>query len=403
MDRFIARQPIFDLKKKVYGYELLFRSSLDNFFDTSDQEMATSRVIADSFLLFSIEEMTGGAKAFINFTRNTLLQDYVTVLPRQSLVVEILEGVVPDKEVFDACRRLKQAGFTLALDDFIYAPAYEKLLPLVDIVKVDFLAGTPAECFNMASAFSARGITLLAEKVETQEVFDLAVEMGYRLFQGYFFSKPVVLSRRDIPGSRLHYLRIIQEINAIRIDFSHLAQTVQADMSLSYKLLKFINSAAFGLLRKVTSIEHALTLLGERELRKWISLVALTEMASDKPPELVACSLVRARSLELIAPLTGMASRKSNLFLIGLFSLLDAIMDRPLEELLRDIPMEEDSKDALLGGHTPQSELLELVVGMERGDWDGMERICTGLHLDGQRLAEIHLESLQWVDRLFAE
>lgn len=396
MERFIARQPIFDRKQKIFGYELLFRSGLENYFDCPNFDEASSRVIADSFLLFSIDEMTDGTRAFINMTRNILLKDYTTVLPRQTVVAEVLETIEPDADLLDACRRLKTAGFTVALDDFVYRRAYEPILEYVDIVKVDFLATPLERCAELAAALIPRGIKLVAEKVETQESFQQGLQMGYDYFQGYFFSRPVIVSRRDIPASKLHYLRILREINSPTLDFQQLEQTIHGEVSVSYKLLKYINSVAFGLRRQVTSITQALALLGENEIRKWASLLALTNLALDKPDELVACAQVRAKQCELLAPLVGLPQRSAECFLMGLFSLLDAILDRPMGLILDEIPMAEDVRAALLGEPNRLRRLLELVIAQERGDWPALEELSAGVELAGSSLQQSYLEAIRW-------
>ena len=301
LEHFIARQPIFDTKGRVYAYELLFRSGLHNYFDCDDQDHAAASVIANSNLLFDLSEMTGSTKAFVNCTRRVLLEDLITTLPRQQAVVEVLEDVEPDEELIAACRRLKNKGYTLALDDFVYHQNYEPLLELADIIKVDFLLSDVEEQERLARMMIPRGIKMLAEKVETHEVYEQARKMGYQYFQGYFFAKPVIISRKDIPTNKVQFLRILKEVHAQEVDFKKLAQTIQSEVSLSYKLLKLINSAAFALRNKVTSILQALSLLGLREIRSWVSLLSISSMADDKPAELVVSSLIRARLCEHLA------------------------------------------------------------------------------------------------------
>ncbi len=301
MEHFIARQPIFDTKGRVYAYELLFRSGLHNYFDCDDADHAAASVIANSNLLFNLDEMTGGTKAFINCTHTVLVKDLMTTLPRQQAVVEVLEDVEPDDKIIEACRRLKSLGYTLALDDFVYHENFEPLLELADIIKVDFLLSDVDEQERLAKTMIPRGIKMLAEKVETHEVYEHAKQMGYQLFQGYFFAKPVIISRKDIPTNKVQFLRILKDIHAQEVDFKKLALTIQSEVSLSYKLLKLINSAAFALRHKVTSILQALSLLGLREIRSWVSLLSIASMADDKPAELVVSSLIRARLCEQLA------------------------------------------------------------------------------------------------------
>jgi len=396
VEHFIARQPIFDLKQRVYAYELLFRSGLHNYFDCDDIDHASTSVIANSFLLFGLDEMTAGRRAFLNCTRKVLVEDLASALPQQHAVIEILETVEPDDEVIAGCKRLKELGYTLALDDFVYHRKFEPLLDLADIVKVDFLISGPGERQRISSLLRRRGIRMLAEKVETREDYEQAVAMGYELFQGYFFSKPVILSRRDIPVNKLQYLRVLKEIHSPEIDFKKIAQTVQSEISLSYKLLKLINSAAFGLRHKVSNIVQALSLLGEREIRTWVSLLAVSAMADDKPAELVLTSLIRARFCEQAAALVGEEAQKSELFLMGLFSQLDAILDRPLEELLEEIQVSAEMQQALLAKEGRRYQLLELSVALERGHWDDLSRLSTALQLEELILSETYLDAVKW-------
>ena len=247
MEQFIARQPILDRDMNLFGYELLFRDSLENCFSGVDEDEATSRVIAGSTLLFGLESLLGNGKGFINFTRKALLRDYASVLPKKQIVVEILENVAPDAEVMDACHRLKKKGYILALDDFVYDARYDELLKMADIVKVDFFVSDVSMREGAWPTFSVpRGVKMLAEKVETQEEFEQAREMGYDYFQGYFFSKPVIISKKDVPGFKINQLRMLQKVNEEEIDFDGLSDLIQADMSMAYKILRLTNSAAFG-------------------------------------------------------------------------------------------------------------------------------------------------------------
>lgn len=402
MEHFIARQPIFDLKEKVYAYELLFRSGLHNYFDADDHDQAAASVIANSSMLFGLNEMSGGAKVFINCTRKVLVEDYMTVLPKQQAVVEVLENVEPDAEVIEACKRLKEKGYILALDDFVYHKNYEPLLEIADIIKVDFLLSDVDEQERLARTMIPRGIRMLAEKVETHEVYEQAKKMGYQLFQGYFFSKPVIVSRKDIPTNKLQYLRILKDIHAEEVDFKKLAQTIQSEVSLSYKLLKLINSAAFALRHKVTNILQALSLLGIREIRSWISLLSISAMAKDKPAELVVSSLVRAKLCEQLADPCGLSNRRSDMFLMGLFSLLDVIMSRPLDEILKEITVEEDIRDALIGVPGTLHTVLELLVAVEKGEWEQITALSNVLQIEEQLVGETYMEAVKWAHEIYA-
>ena len=401
MSKYLARQPIFDHEQKVYAYELLFRSSLDNYFGQTDGDEATTMVIADSFLLFGIESLTGGAKAFINFTKSTLIKEYALILPKDFIVIEVLENVEPDREVLAACKKLKKDGYKLALDDFIYAPKFKPLLELADIVKVDFIQSDEEERARLARDLIPRGIKMLAEKVETIEEFEQAQKMGYTYFQGYFFCKPVIVARKDIPGHKLNLLRIIQGANEPVIDFDRLADHIQGELALSYKLLKLVNSASYSPRTPITSIKNALAYLGENAIRKWTSLLALTVVGGDKPEELIVNSLVRAKFCETMAEILSRSKRASDFFLLGLFSQLDAIVGRPLGELIVDLPLPGDVTQGILG-KGPLSMVLRLCIAFQKGYWEAVSKISAHLKIKENDLPRVYLEAIKWQEEVMA-
>ena len=245
MDIFIARQPIFDIRQNVFAYELLYRSGIKNLYAGINGDQASSEVIGSSFLLFGLENLTMGKKAFINFTRKLLEDEVATLLPKESIVVEVLENVEPDKQMLSACIKLKELGYQLALDDFAYDPRFEPFIDLVDIIKVDFLQTSPQDRAALVQRIGNKNIKFLAEKVETKEDFNQALQAGYSYFQGYFFSKPNIVSGKDITSFKLTYLQLLQEIGKPDLDFDELEETIKRDVALSYKLLRYINSAAF--------------------------------------------------------------------------------------------------------------------------------------------------------------
>ena len=403
METFIARQPIFDLHQKIYGYELLFRSSFDNFFRHPDPNQASSKVLADSFFLMGIQLLTGGKRAFINITREMLVQDYLFLIPKDRVVVEVLETVTPDAEVVAACRKLKRAGYLLALDDFTWGESWEPLVQLADFMKIDFLSAGKEERESLIRRFSSSGIHFLAEKVETQEAFREASQAGYRYFQGYFFSKPRIISGKDISGFKAHYLRILQEIHHPELDFHQMEELIKREISISYRLLRYINSAFFGLRSEISSILQAMVLLGEKEIRKWISLILLAAMGEDKPEELVVQAVIRAKFCELMAHRVGLDHRGEDLFLMGMFSLLDAILDRPLPELLLEIPIAKDVKEALLGNDGPLGDIYQSILNHERGDWDGLCRRLNRLGVDEAIVSRAYVSAVEWGYRCFQE
>ena len=398
MDAFIARQPIFDRQLGVHAYELLFRSGLKDFFDHPDPDQASSKVIADSLLLPGLDSLTGGRPAFINVTRELLVGDGISLLPASTTVVEILETVEPDREVLDACRTLKSRGYMLALDDFVLGSPWEPWLEIADIVKVDVVASDPKARAELAKRFKNGGPMLLAEKVETQTVHQETRGLGYRYFQGFFFARPTTLSARDIPATRMHHLQLLREIHRPDLDFDALEGIIEHEVGLSYKLLRYINAAHFGWRGHVESIRHALMLLGEREIKNWASVVLLAGMAGDKPEELVTQALTRGRHCELLAAPAGLGPRAQDLFLMGSFSLIDAMLDHPLPDVLRDLPIASDIKDALLGEPGPLRDLFTSVVAYAGGDWALVTERAARLHLDEGAIAARYVDALQWCD-----
>ena len=404
MDVFVARQPIFDRQQRVFGYELLFRSCLTNAYDGTEGTQATSQVITTSFFSLDMGKILGGKRAFINFNRDLLVGECVSVLPSEIAVVEVLESVEADEQVMAACKHLKERGYLLALDDFVCEERLAPLAEVADIIKVDFLATPEAERRRLVRRYSGRGIKLLAEKVETPEQFRQAHQMGYSYFQGYFFARPVIISGRDIPAFKLHYLQILKEINLPELDYQRLENMIKQEVSLSYKLLRYINSAAFGWRGPIESIRQALVLLGESESRKFVSLVALPFLAQDKPEELVVTAVIRARFCESIAPRVGLSRRKADLFFLGMFSLLGVIMDRPLEEVLAEVGLAPDVREALLEkscGRNPLGWILELVRSYEAAEWDRLAQAARHLRLPAEVIPDLYLDSVHWADSVF--
>jgi EAL and modified HD-GYP domain-containing signal transduction protein len=401
MDIFVARQPIFDQQQKVYAYELLFRSSLANVFSHADPNQASSTVMSNSFFMMGIDFVTGGKKAFLNLTKDLLVQEYVTLLPKEVAVVEILETVDPTPEVIEACKKLKAAGYLIALDDFVDKPEYAPLLDLADIIKVDVLATNADEQRSLLRRLAPKRLRFLAEKVETHEVFQESVKLGFTYFQGYFFSKPVILAGKDVPAFKLHYLDILRELRKEDLNFRRLEELIKKEMSLTYKLLRYINSAAFALRQKIDSIQRALMLLGEREVRRWLSLLAMAGMGKDKPEELVIQATIRAKFCELLAPKAGVAARAQDFFFLGLFSMIDAILEQPLADALSGMPIAEDVKAALLGEENFCRDLYECVLVYERGEWERLPTLACRIGVNEDETPALYAEAVQWTQQSF--
>jgi EAL and modified HD-GYP domain-containing signal transduction protein len=397
MDVFVARQPIFDRRQRLCGYELLYRSGGENRYVETDGDKASLAVIRNTLLVIGSERITGGRRAFINFTRSLLLDGSAFYLPKDLAVIEILEDVVADEPLVDACRKIKERGYLLALDDFILkGNKNNPLLDLADIIKIDFLQTNPIMRKFIVKRFTGNNrVKLLAEKTETREDFHEARDLGYHYFQGYFFSKPVVISTKDIPGYKLHYMQILREINRKELNFDTLRQLIEKETSLTYKLLKYINSAFFGLRQKVTSIKQALALLGEEEIKKWVSLAVLVDLGRDEPEELARVSILRARFCEGLASRVGLAAQKSELFLLGMFSLMEVFLGRPMEEILDGMPLSDSLKGALLGEMNGYRKVLELVLRYESADWEGVAQWASQIRLNEAVIPQIYAEAIQ--------
>jgi c-di-GMP-related signal transduction protein len=397
--RYIARQPILDREQNTHGYELLFRAGPENFFRSNDPDLATCHTI-DFSLLFGSSALTGGFPAFINCTRNILLHEVITLLPRDRVVIEVLESVTANEETLAACDRLRRAGYSIALDDYIPTPDTLRLLPFANMVKVDFLATNAARQASIASDMRRRGIKLVAEKVETREQFQFALRLGFHYFQGYFFCKPQTLTMQDIPCSKISYIQVLSIANRDVYDVNELEKSILQEPSLCYRLLRYLNSAAFGLF-PVRSIRHALAMLGQREIRKWVSIVVAIAISSDRPSELISSALTRARTCEALAAPSGEDSNGA--FMVGILSLMDAILDRPMELVLSQLPLTAECKGALLGVDNPLGKLLRLAICCERGAWNEISTIASAQGLSQNSIWEAYREACIWSNEILRE
>jgi c-di-GMP-related signal transduction protein len=393
---FVARQPIFDRGQRVFAYELLYRTNGENHCPPTEGNLASRNVITDTLVRIGVKKLVGSKRMFVNLTRDLLVEEAATVLPPQQLVLEVLEDIEPDDEVISACRSLKTKGYELALDDFQEHRSHPLLIELADYIKIDFLA-TPAPLrLKLAYKYASQGKKLIAEKVETREQCQEALQLGYAYLQGYFFKRPMIIQGRTVPGVRINYLDILHAVREKELNFWEIEKIVKRDLSLSYMLLRYINSAGFGWRQRIVSIRHALALMGEIDVRKFMSLVALSGVVQEKPHELALHSLVRARFLENLARPAGMAPRSLDLYLLGLFSLIDAILDLPLEEALKQLALHPDVKDALTGKAGKMLDILRLVTHYESGDWEQAMNLASQVGVPRGLVPGVYLEALHW-------
>jgi EAL and modified HD-GYP domain-containing signal transduction protein len=398
----VARQPIFDRGQKVIGYELLFRSGWTNHYDYHDPVMATTQVINNTVNVVGLVRLLTGRKAFVNFTRDSLLAGDYQLLPAAASVIELPCDVVVDQRLVEACRVMKSEGYGLALNDMVDPAAHGALIDLADVIKIDFTIASDKLRRALVKRFAGHGVRLLAAKVETGVTYQTAIDLGYDYVQGFFFCEPQIVSARDMPAFKRNHIAFLREVNQLEPDFDQLERIVKQEPSLSYKLLRYLNTAAIGLGAKVESIRQAIVLLGERPLRKWAALVALTCLAKDKPAQLMVTTLTRARFCELIAPHADMADREFDLYMVGLLSTLDVVTDRPMDELLMELPLSIDVKASLLGGGSRLARVLALILALERGEVEETNLIRESFDLDSDVVEACYQQALGWVDDIFA-
>ena len=402
MDVFVARQPIFDRSGHLHAYELLFRSSdVHNSFDGSDAASATIQVIANSLLSLGLENILCGKKAFLNFDRSLLLGGVHSILPPETFVLEILESVEPDAEVIAACRDFRKQGYTIALDDFVDHPHFAPLTQIAQVIKVDMRRTTRPDQKRMVQTYQPRGIAMLAEKVETHEEFEWARRAGYDLFQGYFFARPALVRGKQVPAAKVNCLRLLHETQQTDLDFERIRTIISEDVALCYSLLRYINSALFAHQSEISSISQSLALLGENGIRHWAVLSALPQLAKDKPGELITQSLVRAKFCERLAQLVGVAEKHLG-FLTGLLSLLDALLDVPLDEALRKAGVCPIISEALLGtarGKNSYENIYKLACAYEQADWAAASALTSDLGLKSFDIAKAYSESTLWAQQ----
>jgi c-di-GMP-related signal transduction protein len=391
----VARQPIFDRRGQVFAYELLFRPSQSASASGVSSDDATARVIVDSLLSIGLDTLTGGKRAFINLTRETLVSGAATLLPADKVVIELLEDLQPDDEVRQACTALKKAGYSLALDDFAYSNPSAELLQFADYVKVDFLEHSTAEA---RSALRARlGTTcaqLVAEKIETTEQSAEAAAEGFSYFQGYFFGRPAVRQVKRIAASKLAYATLLTKLIDPNIHLSELEAIIKQDASLSYRVLRAVNSAATSLQVEIGSIRQAIILLGRDTIRRWASLWAMASLNETANPELAVSSIIRAHCCEQLG--SAGTSSAGSAFLLGLCSMLDAILEQPMEAAIAPLPLEADIRAALLGEQNERRALLDCVIAYERGEWGRHEELARRARVNASLLPAAYREALKW-------
>ncbi|WHY32695.1 HDOD domain-containing protein [Cytobacillus firmus] len=406
MEVFVARQPIFNSKEEVFAYELLYRNNQVNAFPDIDEDQATAEVIINSFLNIGIDQLSEGKPCFINFTEKLLKLRVPAYFRPREIVVEILETVEPSSELVRICKDLKELGYQIALDDYVFNetnPFARQLLKYADIIKVDFL-NTPKEMREKIELLvSQLRIKTVAEKVETREEYEEAKSKGYDYFQGYFFEKPVIMSTHDVPAYFQSYYEMIQNLSKEEPSLDRIAELIERDISLSYKLLRLINSPAYRPKQKINSIRQAIVLLGLIELEKWIYVLAVRENIvhhSQMAEETIRLSMRRAKMCEEIGRLQIGKSVSSSYFMTGMFSLMDSLLNIPMKQILDELPLQDDICEALRGENNHLKVILDLAVAVEKAQWSRISKMCEKLNVDEKTIFKIYSEALAWSSQL---
>lgn len=385
----MARQPIFDRNQKVVAYELLYRCEDAQGHALFSNSSATSEVILNAYTSISDSGELKRVPAFINLTREILVKQQLPEVSKKHIVLEILEDIEPDEEVVAAVKKLHADGYRIAMDDFVYDPKFDGLLEIAQIVKIDVYELSLDEIRKQVQELRKHKVTLLAEKIETHEQLEACVDMGFKLFQGHFLSKPKVIKGKKIQGSQVALMQLIQELQNPKATPEALEELIIRDPALTYKLLRIVNSASTHLVRQVESVAEAIVLLGLEQVKKWATLIAMSSN-QDKPEELTRSLLVRGRMCEQVAQ----EEKKPNhgsYFMAGMMSGLHAMLDLDRETMLEQVPLGEDIKNAVSLGEGDIGKVLRNVVNYENGDWDLLP-----MDLDGDIYDKAYRASLEW-------
>jgi EAL and modified HD-GYP domain-containing signal transduction protein len=384
---FASRQPILDNQRNVIAYELLFRDGIENVFPQVNEETATAKIVEGIQLHIGLDSLAKDKPAFVNFTEESLQKGYPLLLPKDKCVIEILENVPPTRSLLKICQSLKQKGYVIALDDYEHQRAWEHFFPFIDIIKVDYTLSSADQISEVVAIVKRhQNIKLLAEKIETYEEFEHATEMGFDYFQGYFFCKPEMLSRQSLNPSTISLVTLMTEMSEPAPNVKKMTSAIENDVHLSYKLLKFTQSPLFKRKTNIQNIKQAIVSIGLEELRRFISLLFTAQFSESKPAELATLAHNRAHFCEKIYQSVGLGKQHASAFLVGMLSLLDAMLDSALHEVINDLPVSNDIKQALVNKKGPLYLPLQLCELLEKGDWEGVNEVAGKLDLSFQQI-----------------
>jgi EAL and modified HD-GYP domain-containing signal transduction protein len=395
--RYAARQPILALDETVIGYKLLFRTNVVDHFSSGDNNR-TSRTAIDASALLGLNALCDNRLAFIGCSRDVLLDNSLTSLPADNVVAEIPADLVPDEPVQDALRSLKEAGFQIALNDFAHNDPREALIPFADFLKVDIKSCSWEEIERITTSHNGHDLGLVAEKVETWDDFDHTRRIGFHYFQGFFFRRPETMRTRVAKAHQATYLRLLRAVSRPELDWAEVEDLIKRDPAIYFRLMRYINSPLIGLRNEVRSVGQALTLLGENELRRWCRMAGVFAMSHNRPSDLMLSAMVRGRFSELLG--AHFDHGDTDLFLLGLLSLMDAILEIPMGVILEGLPLDDASRELLLENSGPLLSLFTLVWAIERGAWGPVVRLCHKLGLSEEMVAESYSSAMQWAQAI---
>jgi len=393
LDIYIARQPIFSRDMSIYGYELLHRRNSSNAYEHEDHNAATAELVRNSFLVLDFDNLTDGTKGFINFTQDLLEAGIPSILPKEKIVIEILETVNATDAVIEMCKKLKNEGYILALDDWTYDR--EPLVELVDIIKIDYTTDQKKKQHDLIKKYKGK-VKFLAEKVETREEFKEAAHLGYELFQGYFFCKPMMIKSKEIASLNIHLIEILKELQKKHPDFSQITQIIERDLGLTYKLLKMANSIYYGAKCEITDLHHAVVRLGIQEMKRWISILLIKDFENNENRELIKVCLLRGKMLSLLAEEMNRSMAETDFFFTGIFSSIDVIMDQEMKTIISDLALSNDVKNALLGKKGLLRDCLDAVLLYEKLEFEEALVKLSAMGVDLGRFTELYIEALLW-------
>ena len=400
MFSYVAKQPILDANKVTIGYELLYRNGLTNAYPKEiTAEAATATLITQQFIDNKISSLVGDRLCFINFPYPLFVHNIIDFLPVNQVVIEVLEDCVPNDTLFDLIKGLKAKGFRIALDDFNMSPDWERFLLFIDIIKFDFRA-YPVPVIKNYIVKHTRFVNLsfLAEKIETPEDFQAAQEIGCTLYQGYFFSKPIIVKDRALSQNQMTVMQLFREVASIEINYDSVEKLLKQDLSLAYKLLRYANNVRYGS-EPITSFRHAVVYMGKQELRRFVYLISATSLGNDAPSELYQMSLTRASFCEMLSKERKGHTDPDESFLCGLFSLLDTIMQKDMKEIMDEMPIASSIKDAILKNKGEMAFYLNFVKDYENLDFDTVSLRAKRLGITDARAIEMYQLSSEWAGK----